>query len=140
MSNTEHEFTDTNRHLVEVPDTFAIARWPRDADVATIARWILGTLKYEPHAGDTAALRARVGPKGHVEIRGGWIEREAVAVLRKLVPGLVHPLPIVMTRGDEPGPSLSGPLRKGGSYAGSIIFDGRSATRIIGTSSRQIAA
>jgi hypothetical protein len=35
--NTEHEFADTNRHLVEVPDTFAIARWPRDADVATIA-------------------------------------------------------------------------------------------------------
>jgi hypothetical protein len=31
--NTEHEFIDTNRHLVEVPDTFAIARWPRDADV-----------------------------------------------------------------------------------------------------------
>ena len=57
MSNTEHEFVDTNRHLVEVPTTFAIARWPRDADVATIARCILGTLKYEPHAADTAALR-----------------------------------------------------------------------------------
>jgi hypothetical protein len=54
--------------------------------------------------------------------------------------GLVRPLPIVMTRGDEPGPSLSGPRRKGGSYAGSIIFDGRSAPLIIGTSSRQIAA
>src|SRR5262249_3973790 len=55
--NTEHEFADTNRHLVEVPDTFAIARWPRDADVATIARCILGTLKYEPHTADTTALR-----------------------------------------------------------------------------------
>jgi hypothetical protein len=62
-------------------------------------------------------------------------------VLRKIARnGLVRPLPIVMTRGDEPGPSLSGPLRKGGSYAGSIIFDGRSATLIIGTSSRQVAA
>ena len=29
MSNTEHKFVDTNRHLIEVPDTFAIARWPR---------------------------------------------------------------------------------------------------------------
>jgi hypothetical protein len=29
----------------------------RDADVATIARCILGTLKYEPHTADTAALR-----------------------------------------------------------------------------------
>jgi len=46
-----------NRHLVEVPDTFAIARWRRDADVATIARCILGTLKYEPHTADTTALR-----------------------------------------------------------------------------------
>jgi hypothetical protein len=57
MSNTEHEFTDTNRHLVEVPDTFAIARWPRDADVATICRCIVATLKYEPHKADTTALR-----------------------------------------------------------------------------------
>jgi len=55
--STEHVFKDTNRHLVEVPDTFAIARWPRDADVATIARCILGTLKYEPHTADTTALR-----------------------------------------------------------------------------------
>ena len=55
--NTEHEFIDTNRHLVEVPDSFAIARWPRNADVATIARCILGTLKYEPHTADTTLLR-----------------------------------------------------------------------------------
>jgi hypothetical protein len=57
MSNTEHDFADTNRHLVEVPDSFAIARWPRDADVATIARCILGTLKYEPHTADITVLR-----------------------------------------------------------------------------------
>ena len=46
-----------NRHLVEVPDTFAVARWSRDADVATIARCILGTLKYEPHTADVTVLR-----------------------------------------------------------------------------------
>ena len=45
------------RYLIEMPDKFVIARWPRDADVATIAACILGTLKYEPHAGDTAAPR-----------------------------------------------------------------------------------
>jgi hypothetical protein len=50
--NTEHAFAD-----IEVPDTFAVVRWPRDADVATIARCILGTLKYEPHTADTTALR-----------------------------------------------------------------------------------
>jgi hypothetical protein len=61
-------------------------------------------------------IGARVGPKGHIEISGekGWVERQAVAVLRKLArSGLVRPLPIVMTRGDEPGPSMSGPLRRG---------------------------
>ena len=35
----------------------AIARWPHGADVATIARSILGTLKYKPHTNDTTALR-----------------------------------------------------------------------------------
>jgi hypothetical protein len=57
MSNNEHTFSDTNRHLVEVPDSFAVARWSRDADVATITRCILGTLKYEPHTADTSVLR-----------------------------------------------------------------------------------
>jgi hypothetical protein len=46
-----------NRHLVEVPDSFAVARWSRDADVATIARCILANLKYEPHTADTTLLR-----------------------------------------------------------------------------------
>jgi hypothetical protein len=54
--NAEPSFSP-NRHLVEVPDSFAIARWPRDADVATIARCILGTLKYEPHTADITVLR-----------------------------------------------------------------------------------
>ena len=54
---SEHTFTDTNRHLVEVPDSFAVARWSRNADVATIARCILATLKYELHTADAAALR-----------------------------------------------------------------------------------
>ena len=57
MSNNEHTFADRNRRLVEVPDSFAIARWPRDADVATIARCIVATLKYEPHTADTTLLR-----------------------------------------------------------------------------------
>src|SRR5262245_52204534 len=56
LSNTEHRFADPNRHVVEVPHRFAIARRPRDADVPTIARCILGTLKFEPHSADTTAL------------------------------------------------------------------------------------
>jgi len=53
----EYAPPNKNRCVVEVPDKFAIVRWPRDADVATIARCILGTLKYEPHTANTAALR-----------------------------------------------------------------------------------
>ena len=36
---------------------FATAHWSRDADIVTIARCILGTLKYEPHTCDVTALR-----------------------------------------------------------------------------------
>src|SRR5215470_14327088 len=60
-----------NRHLAEVPDNFAVARWSRDADVATIARCILGTLKYEPHTADTTVLRqALEGVIEHTARRG----------------------------------------------------------------------
>jgi hypothetical protein len=69
--NASKSFADPNRHLVEVPDSFAIARWPRDGDEATIARCILGTLKYEPHAVDTTVLRRAL--EGVIEhtARGG---------------------------------------------------------------------
>jgi hypothetical protein len=53
----EYEPPNKNRHYVEVPDNFAVARWSRDADSATIARCILATLKYEPHSADTTPLR-----------------------------------------------------------------------------------
>jgi hypothetical protein len=49
--------TKPSRFLVDVPDKFAVARWSRDADVATISRCILATLKYEPHAADVTELR-----------------------------------------------------------------------------------
>jgi hypothetical protein len=75
MSNTEHEFKDTNRHLVEVPDTFAIARWRRDADIITIARCILGTLKYEPHTADTKALRDALEDVIELELTRREIEK-----------------------------------------------------------------
>src|SRR5262249_47340067 len=46
-----------------------------DADVATICRCILGTLKYEPHAVDTAVLqRALEGVIEHTA-RGGTVQK-----------------------------------------------------------------
>ena len=64
MSNTEHR----RRPEPALGRSFAIARWPRDADVPTIARCILGTLKYEPHAADTTALRRAL--EGAIEQNG----------------------------------------------------------------------
>ena len=49
----------------EMPDKFAVVRWPRDADVVTIARAILGTLKYEPHTADTTTLRSALERIAH---------------------------------------------------------------------------
>jgi hypothetical protein len=72
--NISQSFADLNRHLVEVPDTFVIARWPREADVATIARCILGTLKYEPHAVDTTVLRRALEDVIERVIRGDSME------------------------------------------------------------------
>jgi hypothetical protein len=58
--------------LVEVPDSFAIARWSRDAEAKTIARCILATLKYEPHTADITVLRHALE---------GVIEHEGKAVI-----------------------------------------------------------
>src|SRR5262249_26729831 len=87
MSNNEHTFADTNRHLVEVPDSFAIARWPRDAHVATNARCIAGTLKYEPHAADTTVLRQAL--EGVIEhtARGGTAQTQQETLSMKRTQG-----------------------------------------------------
>ena len=87
MSNNKHTFADTNRHLVEVPDSFAIARWPRDADVATIARCILGTLKYEPHTADITVLRQAL--EGVIEhtARGGTTRTQQETLSMKRTQG-----------------------------------------------------
>jgi hypothetical protein len=76
-TETEHRFADPNRHVVEVPDSFAIVRWPRDADVATICRCILGTLKYEPHTADTTLLRQAL--EGIIEHTAGGASAHRVA-------------------------------------------------------------
>jgi hypothetical protein len=67
-ANGDRDRGIVERHVVEVPDTFAIARWRRDADVTTICRCILGTLKYEPHTADTKALRRAL--EGVIEQNG----------------------------------------------------------------------
>jgi len=76
-----------NRHLVEVPDNFAVARWSRDADVATIARCILGTLKYEPHAADITVLRQAL--EGVIEhtARGGTTQTQQETLSMKRTQG-----------------------------------------------------
>jgi hypothetical protein len=58
-------YSGETMYLVEMPDKFVVARWPRDADVVTIAHCILGTLKYEPHTADTTALRSALERIAH---------------------------------------------------------------------------
>jgi len=85
---SEHTFADTNRHLVEVPDSFAVARWSSKADVATIARCILGTLKYEPHTCDdlTALRQVLEGViEGTQRERGGEVRPTAIQPTRSHV-------------------------------------------------------
>src|SRR5262249_43824208 len=76
-----------SRHLVGVPDRFAVARWSRDADVATIARCILGTLKYEPHTADITVLRQAL--EGVIEhtARGGTAQTQQETLSMKRTQG-----------------------------------------------------
>jgi|SRR5262244_2412646 len=76
LNAREYAFVDTNRHLVEVPDSFAVARWSRYADVPTTARCILATLRYEPHTTDTSLLRRAL--EGVIEhtARGGTAQKQ----------------------------------------------------------------
>ena len=57
MSNpTDHDPTENARFLVEIPDSFAVARWGRDADVATICRTIERKLTSEKDGADDEAF------------------------------------------------------------------------------------
>jgi hypothetical protein len=80
----EYAPPNKNRCVVEVPDKFAIARWSRDADVATIARSILGTLKYEPHTADVMVLRQALEGviEGTQRERGGEVRPDTGGVGR----------------------------------------------------------
>src|SRR5262245_35351647 len=83
----EYAPPNKNRFVVEVPDKFATARWSRDADVATIARCILGTLKYEPHAADTTVLRRALEDVIEHTARGGTAQTQQEALSMKRTQG-----------------------------------------------------
>lgn len=52
--------------------------------------------------------------------------------------GLINPLAVVLQRDDEPGPTLSGPIRKGEKTAGAVTFDGHRALLVTGCAMTQI--
>jgi hypothetical protein len=83
----EYAPPNKNRFVVEVPDKFATARWSRDADVATIARCILGTLKYEPHAADTTVLRRALEDVIEHTARGGTAQTQQETLSMKRTQG-----------------------------------------------------
>jgi hypothetical protein len=55
-ASPRNRISDDSCAEARLPPTVS-ARWSRDADVTTIARAILGTLKYEPHRADLTMLR-----------------------------------------------------------------------------------
>jgi hypothetical protein len=85
-----------------------------------------------------------VGKGGHIEIAHRdrrWMLNQVAEFLRKAVPyGFLHPIPAVLERGDEPGPTLSGPLRKGEKRACTIVWTGREPLLIEGAAMRPLAA
>jgi hypothetical protein len=48
--------SDEERKAATAEAALVVARWRRDADVITVAKCILGTLKYEPHRHDIGPL------------------------------------------------------------------------------------
>jgi hypothetical protein len=81
----EYAPPNKNRFVVEVPDKFATARWSRDADIVTIARCMLATLKYEPHTCDVTALRQVLEGviEGTQRERGGEVRPDTGGVGRQ---------------------------------------------------------
>ena len=80
---------------------------------------------------------------GRVEIAGkvrSWVEATVACFIRRIaLGGLASPLSVVFERGDEPGPTLSGPIRKGQRLAGTITYDGREVRLTIGRSIRVLS-
>jgi hypothetical protein len=75
---------------------------------------------------------------GQHEGEGGGKGEGSCARLR---PGLVHPLPMMLVREDEPGPAdLSGPPRKGEIRAGHIEHDGKRTPIVMAGASRDLTA
>ena len=83
-----------------------------------------------------------IGPKGHVIIAGrnrGWVMTQAESFVRKIAPyGFVRPVPALLSRDAEPGPTISGPLRPAVRIACTIDWDGREAHLIEGGAMRQL--
>ena len=83
-----------------------------------------------------------IDPVGYVQIAGkrrDWVLNQAHMLLAEIAPdGVVSPIKVVLERGDELPPSTSGPARKGEVYSGSITWNGRSGTILLGRTLRPL--
>jgi hypothetical protein len=89
-------------------------------------------------------IGACINPRGHVEIAGknrGWVCSQAERLVRQIAPyGFVRPVAAILTRGDEPGPTISGPIRKGEQIYCTIDWDGKEARLITGRAMRGLGS
>jgi hypothetical protein len=84
----------------------------------------------------TYAVPIFFGPQGHWpnivnHAHQSWVIDQAAALLRKVAPfGMVEPVGMRLTKVSEPGPTISGPVRRGEDRVIHISFDGRTATLV----------
>lgn len=88
-------------------------------------------------------IGASVGELGQINIVGkrkDFVIAQAALVWSKLCRDRpCRRLSAVLERGDEPGPTLSGPIRKGETIACNLEFDGHTTVMVWGSALRKVA-
>lgn len=87
-------------------------------------------------------LGATIGEPGLVEVRGkrrDWVLAQATLLWSKLCRDRLRDrISATLTRADEQGPTLSGPIRKGVTIECELVFDGRTTEIVWGTTTRTL--
>lgn len=88
-------------------------------------------------------IGATIGELGEIRIAGkrkDWVLGQSALAWSKLCRG--HPCPrvsAVLKRADEPGPTISGPARKGETIACNLEFDGHTTVMVWGSALRRVS-
>lgn len=88
-------------------------------------------------------IGARVDDLGRVEITGkrkDWVLGQAAVAWSKLCRRhAAHEIDAILTRDDEPGPTASGPIRKGQTLICKLAFDNMNTVVVWGSAMRRVS-